>query len=446
MNKRDIKIIAVLMVVIFICAGLYIRAKDRDDDDDEVVKENSTVEVSNEVLTIDTPSGAAIVGTIKDDDDGWYIEPEEALKVHIDGSKYTEITFDDVKRINLFSNQDGFNLGGYRDELVTVTGMLQDYRGSGQLYMYLITLDTGKSVDQCVALKDLDFPSEETDEEEYDPSLPLPEIMNPVIEDGHYVYNPYSITKNTLEKMGNDFTNFYIDFVNAYMNYETSVSCPKQLYADFFTSVMRYEFPLFEVECTYDVMNGYDSDKNTLTWSYTSESKEEHDKLIADFKEDANEILKAVDPLDSDQKRAQDLYHAFTPLMTYDYDGLYTRIHTEAYYAYTSHSGVCVTFSIALNQLYTMIGIESNLVSSDTTGDIGHAWNMITINGKNYFCDVTYEMTFENGTLYAYYGMTLDNRLSDGSLLKDTITIGGLYYRPLSEVTISDTMLQIIAE
>lgn len=441
MKKRDIKIIAVLMVVIFICAGLYIRAKDRDDD--EIEKEDTVVEVSNEVLSIETPAGAAIVGTIKNDDDGWYLEPEQTLNVHI--TMYEGITFEDVSRINLFSNQDGFNLDNYRDELVTVTGMLQDYRGSGQLYMYLITLDIGKTVDQCEALPNLDYPSDDTSEE-YDPSIPLPEIMNPIIEEGHYVYNPYAISKNTLEKMGNDFTSFYIDFVNAFMNYETTISCPKQLYADFFTMVLNYEFPLFEADGKYDVITGYDSDKNTITWSYTSESKEEHDQLISNFEEKANEILKAVDPLDFDQKRAQDLYHTFTPLMTYDYDALETRLHTEAYYAYTLHSGVCVTFSTALNQLYTNIGIESNIVSADTTGPIGHEWNMITIDGKNYFCDVTYELTFENGTLYAYYGMTLDNRLSDGSLLKDTIRIGGMNYKSLSEVTISDTMLQIIAE
>ena len=68
---------------------------------------------------------------------------------------------------------------------------------------------------------------------------------------------------------------------------------------------------------------------------------------------------------------------------------------------------------------------------------------MITIDGKNYFCDATYELTFKEGTAYAYYGMTLDQRLADGSIEADSISIGGACFHTLQDGEISATPLQV---
>mgnify|MGYP000857604989 CR=1 FL=1 len=65
--------------------------------------------------------------------------------------------------------------------------------------------------------------------------------MRPVIRNGKYVYNFYSLSRNTLEQMGNDYAAFYMDFVDAFLSYKTSCPCPEKFYANLFTSIMFYE-------------------------------------------------------------------------------------------------------------------------------------------------------------------------------------------------------------
>lgn len=293
--------------------------------------------------------------------------------------------------------------------------MLQNYRGAGTLYLYPCLIEVGKTVDVGRAMPELTYP-EAISSGDYDPSVPLPEKMQPVIRNGKYVYNFYSLSRNTLEQMGNDYAAFYMDFVDAFLSYKTSCPCPEKFYADLFTSIMFYEFPLFYADGDYDLFTGYDSETKTIHWSYTR-TRAEHDRLIADFESAANSILAAVDVSASDALRAQQLYHAFCPLMTYDYPTLENGAYREPYHAYVDHRGVCITFAGALSQLFTRIGVQSTLATSDTSTGEGHAWDMITIDGKNYFCDATYELTVQGGTVYAYYGMTLDQRLADGSIM-----------------------------
>lgn len=394
-------------------------------------------------ITLETPAGAVITGTIVKDSDGWYLVPDRTLNITLTlGADHRE-KFEDQTRIAI-PEVDKFNLNGYRNETVTVTGMLQNYRGAGKLYIYPCLIEHGRTVSEICAMPTLEYPQEGKSQGEYDPSVPLPEKMKPTVRDGRYVYNPYFITKNTLEKMGNAYTDFYIGFVDAWFSYKTSCPCPDKFYADTFTSVMFYEFPLFSADGEYDMRTGYDSVTQTLNWSYTSKSRAEHDRLISEFEADANKILAAVDPTAGEQMRAQALYHAFCPLMTYDSATMVTGAYHEPYYAYTLGRGVCITFAGALAQLFGRVGLEATIATGDCTLDpAGHAWSVVKVNGKNYFCDATYELGYKNGSAYVYYGMTMADRLADGTIIADSITIGGMnQYKP-DKTMISDTPLAV---
>ena len=395
-----------------------------------------------ESLMLETPAGAVLIGKIKKDSDGWFFEPEQPLTVKL--TCYTDYapTYENLKRINMFDNSvDGTNKELYRYDTVTITGMLQNYRGDMEnLYLYPCRIEHGKTVLSSHAMPELDYPAVEPPS--YDPSLPLPDGMQPITENGYFVYNPYILTVNTLEGMGNDFAVFYKDFVDAFLSYQTSCPCPNKYYAEMFSSVMFYEFPLFTAD---GELCSYDENTKTLTWSYKSKSKSEHDNLISDFTAAANSFLKKVKASDSEQLRAQAIYHAFCPLMTYDYEVLETRERVEAYYAYTLHRGVCVTFSCAMMQLFAQVGIEATIVSGTVTTSIdGHAWNLVTIDGENYFCDSTYEMSYNSGNAFVYFGMTMEDRLNDGSGFSvDQMYVGGMSTKPASEVTLAKHTLQI---
>lgn len=394
-----------------------------------------------QTLQIETPAGAALVGVIKLDDDGWYFEPEHPLAIRLTESEERILDFEAGTRIGV--HNDMMDLTQYRGETVTIFGMLQDYRGAGLLYVYPCSIDHGKTVAQSMAVPELDYPEVGGNPGTYDPSIPLPTKMQPTVENGRYVYNRYILSQNTLEYMGNDFAEFYMDFVDAWYGYKTSCPCPEKFYAEMLFNVMYYEFPLFTADGELDMLNCYDAATGTVHWSYTSKDKAAHEKLIREFETEMNGFLSAADPADSAQQKLQDIYHGFCPKMTYDYDALESFVNTQPYFAYSRHRGVCVTFAGALSQIFNQAGVECT-VAVGSTETIGHAWNMVTIDGKNYFCDATYELSFKNGTAYAYYGMTEAQRMADGSILPGTIRVGGMNSKALEQGDISETGLQIL--
>lgn len=69
--------------------------------------------------------------------------------------------------------------------------------------------------------------------------------MRPIIENNNYIYNPYLLGKEAIKYYGIEFAEFYIKFVDAYLNYETGVDCPNQGFADKLSVIINYESPLF---------------------------------------------------------------------------------------------------------------------------------------------------------------------------------------------------------
>lgn len=266
----------------------------------------------------------------------------------------------------------------------------------------------------------------------------LPAEMEIRTESGRYVYNPYLLSAETLDNMGGEFAAFYVDFITAYLNYETSCPCPDREYALMLSTVLYYDFPLFAADGELKGVAGYKDGK--LNWSYTA-GKEEHTKLIGEFRQAVNTLLADVRPEQSEQLRAEIIYHAFCPLMTYDYRVLETRENVDAYYAYINHRGVCVTFATAYSQLLTQVGIENTLATGSDSGGVAHVWNTVTLGGQKYFCDPTYELGYKQGTAFAYFGMTLEDRLSDGTKVDYT---GRYVTVPIAEVDIARKALTII--
>jgi hypothetical protein len=62
---------------------------------------------------------------------------------------------------------------------------------------------------------------------------------------------------------------------------------------------------------------------------------------------------------------------------------------------------------------------------------MGHAWSIITIDGKDYFCDPTFELSYDKGEGYRFFGMTYAERVADG-LGRSGITAGRYYMSTVS--------------
>lgn len=407
----------------------------------EVLKEEDVK--SKTSLDIETPSGAVLIGSIKRDKEGWYFMPIQPLNITLTYYVDHEEKFENIIKLRMLDDEeDNFQKSVYNNEIVTVYGEILNPRSLGVLYLYPYNIKSGKQVETSYAEPSITAPS--NDFGKMDESL-LPSKMNSKIINDEYKYNFYMVSKETLYRFDNDFINFYLEFVDAFLNYKTSIKCPNKSYADYIFSILDYQFPVFYADGVYDFSNVYNKNNKTINWSYTSNSKKEHDELINNFLAEANKLLEGVNVEQSDNKKAQIIYHNLSKVITYNYEALDNFKNTESYYVYTKHTGICHSFAYAYNQLLTQVGIESTLaLGYPNNYSIGHAWSVIKIDGTYYFADPTYELGYKNGTAYKFYGMGIKERESTNEYYEDDIVIGMYDSKPMKNYGNFDKNLPIL--
>lgn len=247
--------------------------------------------------------------------------------------------------------------------------------------------------------------------------------VQPIVKDGHYQYNPYLLSKETIRCFDIGFLEFYKDFLTAYMNYQTDCACPDVEYAKSIDMVISYECPFYsgdDLEFSWSV--NYDYDAQRLNWTYQvdKDTLQERIRLVADAMQD---FLDLVTPADDEADKVQTLYHAFCPLMTYAYDRADSREKIDGCYALLEHTGICVTFSYAFAQILAQTDVDATIASGAASDGEPHVWNYACINGLYYFFDTTFELNFRNGNAFVYYGMNLEDRVNSG-VPEDMIWLG----------------------
>ncbi len=76
-------------------------------------------------------------------------------------------------------------------------------------------------------------------------------------------------------------------------------------------------------------------------------------------------------------------------------------IHYSAYGNLVLHESVCDGYSRAFYDLANRVGVETYVVVSD---NLNHAWNMVTLNGKHYYIDCTWDgQESGNDALHTYF-------------------------------------------
>ena len=395
-----------------------------------------------EPLDISTTGGVVVVGTVCRDEEGWFLTPEQPLNVEYHYFLDNPTCFDALQRIELFdSNIDGIEKLLYLGETVTIEGTFRFYRDYfDRLYMLPYTIYMGKTVQESYGAPELAAP--DLTESCYDPAVPLPERMVPMIRDGKYTYNAFMLSQESLELMGNDFATFYCDFVDAFLNYETECPCPSKDFAEMLSTIIYFELPVYNVCAeTFEFVKHYDSTEETVTIVYKYDQAG-HQQKIDEFMAAANEFLSTATPDLSEAELAKNIYHELCTRVTYDYSALEDFERKNAFYAYMDHSGVCVTFANVYNQLLTQVGIRATTAQCEYTPTMGHVWSLITIDGNQYFCDPTFELNFDEGSGYRYFGQTYSQRVEDG-LGSGGITAGRYYPYYVDKSLLSPTSLSI---
>lgn len=401
----------------------------------------TTRPTSADPISISTTGGAVIVGVIRYDDSGWFLTPEQPLNVEYHYFLDNPSQFDRLTRIELFDpSVDDVEKMMYVGETVTIKGTFSFYRDDFEkLYLFPYMIQMGKTVEESYGAPDLEAP--DLTQSRYDPSIPLPQRMDPIVQDGKYIYNAYMLSVESLERMGNDFATFYCDFVDAFLNYRAECPCPDKEFAEMLSTIIYYEFPMYDVCAeSFEIGKHYNADKKTVTIDYKYDEAT-HRQKIDTFMDAANAFLSTTSPDQSQVELAKNIYHQLCTRVTYDDSALEEFERKNAYYAYMEGSGVCVTFTNVYNQLLTRVGIQTTTAHCDYTLTLGHVWSVVTLDGKKYFCDPTFELNVLNGTTYRYFGQTFAQRLADG-LGADGIRVGTYYPYLIDETFLSDTPCQ----
>lgn len=114
-----------------------------------------------------------------------------------------------------------------------------------------------------------------------------------------------------------------------------------------------------------------------------------------EFERASDELLSGIDVNWNDLQKL--IYLHDTLVTSVDYDFEFERF--NAHDALVEHSAVCQGYSLAFEYLCNRLGIDCELVSSDT---IGHMWNAVRLNGKMYYVDCTWDdpIGTKNSSLY----------------------------------------------
>jgi len=453
------KIIAISLLMVMMCFALFacqlrtIDSKDSEentsaeDTDTNGIPQNNPSEETNpaipikEPVDIETVGGAVIVGKIGYDEGGWYLQPEQPLNVTYEYFLDNPSVFPMQTRIAMFDPAvDGVEKAQYLGQTVTLEGTFRFYRNDFEtLYFSPYTITIGKLVLQSYGAPDLMIPEEP--ENLYDPSWPLPKYMDPMVQDGQYIYNAFMLSEESIQLMGNDFATFYVGFVDAFLNYRSEFECPEKRFAEMLSTVIYYDFPLYSACAeTVEYVKHYDS-KTGMIYIVYKYDEQTHTDMIARFMEAANTLLADTSPDKTDVGNAKSIYHALCTRVTYDYSALTEFERKESYYAYLNNSGVCTTFANAYNQLLNQVGIKTTLAHCTSAETIGHSWSVVTLNGKQYFCDPTYELNYDGGAGYRFFGMNYADRIEDGTGAQG-IRYGRYYTRSMDATMIADHSIE----
>jgi hypothetical protein len=87
------------------------------------------------------------------------------------------------------------------------------------------------------------------------------------------------------------------------------------------------------------------------------------------------------------------------------------------------------------------VGIKSTLATCEYDATMGHAWSVVTLDGEVYFCDPTFELSYDNGNGYIYFGMSYADRIEDGTG-KDGIRAGKYFTYAVQPEMIAEQSLK----
>jgi len=186
---------------------------------------------------------------------------------------------------------------------------------------------------------------------------------------------------------------------------------------DYGGTAMGGKFKTFQpiYDTTYKVLCGpscqiYDGAKTCSLPGclYGKENPDKTDLAQTAFTNAVNDILAGCPKSGSDYKKAQYLHDELVNRITYSYD---YQLEQSAYSALVNGKAVCAGYARAYQYLLNQVGIDAWTVKgfgwNSQKGSLEkHAWNLVWIDGKCVYTDVTWDD--QGDPIYAYFNRSFD--------------------------------------
>lgn len=117
--------------------------------------------------------------------------------------------------------------------------------------------------------------------------------------------------------------------------------------------------------------------------SYTTGDKSEIEATWAEIDKATEEILLYISPDMSDFEKVMTVHDYMVMNYVYDIEDM-----DQTYLILLDRVGVCAAYAEAFQHVMNVLGIECTLVKS---GEMGHIWNMVKVDGFWYHVDVTWD-------------------------------------------------------
>lgn len=178
----------------------------------------------------------------------------------------------------------------------------------------------------------------------------------------------------------------YMMMVDAVKEFKTSVQIPKVNESEYKTvwNTMRKEHPeLFYAKNfgkkSKDEGNGHTV--YTATWTLDSNAKQEVNSLNSAV----SGFLASAPKNGSDYDKELFVHDK---LVT---DTKYSKGHNTVYEALVNHTANCDGYATAMKILLNKLNIPCEIITGTATNEGAHAWNRVTLNGKNYLTDTCWD-------------------------------------------------------
>ena len=129
-------------------------------------------------------------------------------------------------------------------------------------------------------------------------------------------------------------------------------------------------------------------------------------QMYEDLKEAAQHIIDSIPAGSSDYEKALFVHDYIADHCEYDFDSIHEDqmgLWHTSYGALVDHKAVCSGYAAGFQYIMNLLGIEGGVCSGFSYRGGSHEWNYITLDGKDYWIDVTWDDFDSNATSHAYF-------------------------------------------